>query len=58
MIVGASKVKSGHILGFMPDDLEGDATPHNDALVIRFTIANFDVARVLVNAGSSINVLF
>ncbi|XP_074569642.1 uncharacterized protein LOC141826298 [Curcuma longa] len=43
---------------FGPQDLEGVATPHDDALVIRATIANYDVARVFVDTGSSVNVLY
>lgn len=31
---------------------------HTDALVIRAIIANYEVAQVLVDSGSSINVLF
>ncbi|KAI3473671.1 hypothetical protein Pfo_031543, partial [Paulownia fortunei] len=36
---------------------EGPA-PHNDALVITTTVANFDVARIMVDTGSSVDVLF
>ncbi|KAI3448580.1 hypothetical protein Pfo_005245 [Paulownia fortunei] len=36
---------------------EGPA-PHNDALVITATVANFDVARIMVDTGSSVDVLF
>ncbi|KAF8088723.1 hypothetical protein N665_0532s0082 [Sinapis alba] len=32
--------------------------PHNDLLVIELTIANIDVARILVNTGSSIDIVF
>lgn len=58
MVVRASKVELGPIIGFGPDDLEGVTTPHNDALVIQATIVNFDVTRVFVDVGSSVNVLF
>ncbi|XP_074556557.1 uncharacterized protein LOC141812464 [Curcuma longa] len=41
-----------------PQDLEGVTTPHDDAFVIRATIANYDVARIFVDTGSSVNVLY
>ncbi|XP_074592499.1 uncharacterized protein LOC141848374 [Curcuma longa] len=43
---------------FGPQDLEGISLPHDDALVIRATIANYDVARIFVDTGSSVNVLY
>lgn len=39
-------------------DLEGVNSPHEDVLVIRVTIANYEVARVLVDSESSVNILF
>ncbi|XP_073135228.1 uncharacterized protein [Henckelia pumila] len=39
-------------------DLRGVVAPHNDALVVTVTIANYDVARIFVDSGSSVNVLF
>lgn len=45
-------------LSFGPKDLIGVIFLHSDALVIRATIANYKVARVLVDSGSSVNVLF
>lgn len=58
MVVRALEVESKPILGFEPNDLEEFADPHNDTLVIRATVANFDVARVFVDAGSLVNALF
>ncbi|XP_073030621.1 uncharacterized protein [Primulina eburnea] len=46
------------IIGFGPEDLRGVVTPHNDALVVTATIANYDVARIFIDNGSSVNVLF
>lgn len=46
------------MIGFGPGDLEGVMTLHNGALVIRTTVANYDLARVLVDASSSVNILF
>lgn len=50
--------KTGPSISFGPEDLEGVVAPHDDALVIRATIANYDVARVFIDTGSSVNVLF
>lgn len=45
-------------LSFAPEDMEGIIFPNNDALVIRTTIANYEVARVLVDSRSSVNIFF
>lgn len=46
------------MISFGPVYLEGLTTPHEDVLVIRVTIANYEVARVFVDSGSSMNILF
>lgn len=46
------------IISFIPEDLEGVATPHDNALVIRATISNYYVARVFIDSGSSVNIFF
>ncbi|XP_073152557.1 uncharacterized protein [Henckelia pumila] len=51
-------VHTGPTLSFGPEDMKGVASNHNDALVIRAMIANYDVARIFVDSGSSVNVLF
>lgn len=45
-------------ISFGPEDLQGIETPHDDALVIQATIANYKVSRIFVKTRSSINVLF
>lgn len=45
-------------ISFGLKDLAGVAFPHNDALVIRATIANYKVAQIMVDSESSINILF
>ncbi|XP_073018166.1 uncharacterized protein [Primulina eburnea] len=45
-------------ISFGPEDLRGVVTPHKDALVVTTTIANYDVAKIFVDNGSSVNVLF
>ncbi|XP_077237244.1 uncharacterized protein LOC143878915 [Tasmannia lanceolata] len=39
------------------EDYKGLQVPHDDALVIRLIISNYDVGKILVDTGSSINVL-
>ncbi|XP_073047725.1 uncharacterized protein [Primulina eburnea] len=50
--------KDDPVIGFGPDDMKGVMAPHNDALLVTLTIANYDVARIFVDTGSSVNVLF
>ncbi|KAK3019473.1 hypothetical protein RJ639_005157 [Escallonia herrerae] len=44
-------------ISFSDDDLKGVKTPHDDPLVITIKAGNFDVKRVLVDNGSSAEVL-
>ncbi|KAK3033968.1 hypothetical protein RJ639_034132 [Escallonia herrerae] len=43
---------------FSDDDSEGIKTPHDDPLVITIKAGNFDVKRVLIDNGSSVEILF
>ncbi|KAK3008782.1 hypothetical protein RJ639_014526 [Escallonia herrerae] len=43
---------------FSDDDSEGIKTPHDDPLVITIKAGNFDVKRVLIDNGSSAEILF
>ncbi|XP_073064073.1 uncharacterized protein [Primulina eburnea] len=46
------------IISFGSEDLKGVNLPHNDALVIQAWVANYDIQRVFVDSGSSVNVIF
>ncbi|XP_075499207.1 uncharacterized protein LOC142537588 [Primulina tabacum] len=46
------------IISFGPEDLRCIVAPHNDALVVTTTVANYDVARIFIDNGSSVNILF
>ncbi|GFZ21446.1 hypothetical protein Acr_29g0006080 [Actinidia rufa] len=43
---------------FSNDDLRGVHLPHGDALVVSAIIANFNVQRILIDNGSSADILF
>ncbi|KAK6153353.1 hypothetical protein DH2020_012992 [Rehmannia glutinosa] len=43
---------------FTDEDLEGIFTPRDDPMVVSLTIANYEVKRVLVDNGSSADILF
>ena len=42
---------------FINEDLRGLLLPHNDALIISSTVANFNIQRILIDNGSYINIL-
>ncbi|XP_073017906.1 uncharacterized protein [Primulina eburnea] len=50
--------KSEAVISFGSEDLRGVNLPHNDALVIQARVANYDILRVFVDSGSSVNVIF
>ncbi|XP_073051296.1 uncharacterized protein [Primulina eburnea] len=53
-----NKRRDEPIISFGPEDLRGVSLPHNDALVIQARIANYDVLRIFVDNGSSVNIIF
>ncbi|XP_073137061.1 uncharacterized protein [Henckelia pumila] len=56
--IEARRLDPSPIITFGPGDLEGVCLPHNDALHIRARVANYDVRRVFMDSGSSVNVIF
>ena len=47
-----------NIIIFIDEDARGIQTLHDDVVVVSTIIANYDVKRILVDNGSSVNVLF
>ncbi|XP_073049487.1 uncharacterized protein [Primulina eburnea] len=52
------KVRNEPVICFGLEDLRGVSLPHNNAFVIQARVANYDVLRVFVDNGSSVNVIF
>ncbi|CAA0808181.1 Unknown protein, partial [Striga hermonthica] len=46
------------VISFKAEDAEGVVLPHNDALVITAEVAGFDMKRVFIDTGSSVDVVF
>ena len=43
---------------FYPEEDRGIIYPHNDPLIVEAHIANFEVRRILVDTGASVNIMF
>ncbi|XP_048605621.1 uncharacterized protein LOC106373592 [Brassica napus] len=43
---------------FSPDDAEGIHVPHNDPLLVVLGIGEYDVTKVLIDTGSSVDLIF
>ncbi|XP_020262776.1 uncharacterized protein LOC109838768 [Asparagus officinalis] len=52
------KTMIGELVSFSDEDLRGVETPHDDPLVITATINGYQVKRIMVNTGSSVDVLY
>ena len=46
------------MLSFLKEDARGVAMPHDDALVVTLTVANHAIHRILVDNGSSTDILY
>ena len=45
-------------MSFNEDDIKGVKQPHNDPLVIMLTIEGFNTKRILVDNGSSVDIIY
>ncbi|XP_073133730.1 uncharacterized protein [Henckelia pumila] len=45
-------------ISFGSEDLKDVVVPHNDPLLVTLTITNYDMARIFVDTGSSVNIIF
>ncbi|XP_013588985.1 PREDICTED: uncharacterized protein LOC106297252 [Brassica oleracea var. oleracea] len=53
-----SKPENDPHITFSPDDPIGVHLPHNDPLLVEVGIAKYDVAKVLIDTGSSVDLIF
>ena len=53
-----AKGMASPMLGFSDEDKVGTIQPHNDALVVTLRIGGYDVKRVLVDQGSTMEVMY
>ncbi|XP_013617876.1 PREDICTED: uncharacterized protein LOC106324459 [Brassica oleracea var. oleracea] len=53
-----SKLENDPQITFSPDDAISVHLPHNDPLLIEVGIAKYDVAKVLMDTGSSVDLIF
>ena len=52
------KPREEEIISFSDEDLEGVRTPHSDTLLVTARIQGYDVSRILVDTGSSAEILY
>ncbi|KAK2997299.1 hypothetical protein RJ639_026297 [Escallonia herrerae] len=52
------KIQPAPTISFSDDDVGDTRTPHDDPLVVTLRVGNFDMKRILVDNGSSAEVLF
>ena len=50
--------KEGPIVGFLEEDARRLHHPHDDALVVNIRIEDYNMHRVLINNGSSVDILY
>ncbi|XP_008795595.2 uncharacterized protein LOC103711289 [Phoenix dactylifera] len=56
--VPSKRPHTSEVISFSNENLEGVKTPHDDAVVISVIVNKFDVKRILVDNGSSANILY
>ncbi|XP_028113888.1 uncharacterized protein LOC114311918 [Camellia sinensis] len=52
------RTKQRDVISFSSKDLERIQTPHNDALVVTMCVKDFDINRILIDQGSSVQIMY
>ncbi|XP_028073052.1 uncharacterized protein LOC114275242 [Camellia sinensis] len=52
------KIEEKNVISFSSRDLDRIQTPHNDALVVTLRVRDFDVKRILIDQGSSVEIIY
>ncbi|XP_028127094.1 uncharacterized protein LOC114323635 [Camellia sinensis] len=52
------KTEEKDVISFSTRDLERIQTPHNNALVVTLRVRDFDVKRILIDQGSSVEIMY
>ncbi|GAV77652.1 hypothetical protein CFOL_v3_21123 [Cephalotus follicularis] len=58
MVRPDKRPRTDQVITFTNADYDGVQTPHDDAMVVTLTVAKFDDKRVLIDNGSSVNIMF
>jgi hypothetical protein len=53
-----SRKREAQVIGFSDDDYAGVSLPHTDTLVLSLAIANHKIHRILIDIGSSADILY
>ncbi|XP_028095260.1 uncharacterized protein LOC114295248 [Camellia sinensis] len=56
--VKKGKTEEKDIISFSSKDLERIQMPHNDALVVTLRVKGFDIKRILIDQGSSVEIMY
>ncbi|XP_028085807.1 uncharacterized protein LOC114286797 [Camellia sinensis] len=56
--VKKGKTDEKDVLTFSSKDLDKIQMPHNDALVVTLRVKNFDIKRILIDQGSSVEIMY
>ncbi|XP_028090068.1 uncharacterized protein LOC114290389 [Camellia sinensis] len=56
--IKGGKTEEKNVLNFSSRDLKRIQTPHNDALVVTLRVRDFDVKRILIDQGSSVEIMY
>ncbi|XP_028066347.1 uncharacterized protein LOC114269255 [Camellia sinensis] len=57
-VIKKGKTEEKDVVSFSTMDLKRILTPHNDTLVVTLRVRDFDVKRILIDQGSSVEIMY